>query len=153
MSQREEIGVACPDIVAVPKYPARRRRKNYLSVKIQTRQTLIAVTPNQMLHTSSRSPRVSVKDSPVENARTRRTQRARTQRARTHTTRTHARNAHAHNAHARTQRARTQHTRTQRTHETHTTTQRTQPRDARTHARVSTCKLRFRPGWKAKRTP
>jgi hypothetical protein len=52
MSQREGIGVVRPDIIADPKYPARRRRKNYLSVKIQTRQTIIAVTPNQMLYTS-----------------------------------------------------------------------------------------------------
>jgi hypothetical protein len=63
---------------------------------------------------------------------------------RTHATRTHAtyaRNAHARDAHR--QRARTRRTHATRTHATHT----------RARGRVSTCELRFRSGWKAKRTP
>jgi hypothetical protein len=119
MSQREGIGVVCPDIIAVPKYPARRRRKNYLSVKIQTRQTLIAVTQNQMLHNFSRSSRVSVPCERFVGGQ------------RTHAT--HARDARTHATHARNAG----------THATH----------ACTRGRVSTCKLRFRSGWKAKRTP
>jgi hypothetical protein len=72
-----------------------------------------------------------VKDSPVDNARTRRTH-ARDARTR----RRHATNA-THATHART------HARTQRTQSTH----------ERARGCVSTCKLRFRSGWKAKRTP
>jgi hypothetical protein len=132
LSQREGIGVLCPDIIAVPKYPARRRRKNYLSVKIQTRQTLLAVTPNQMLHTSSRSPRMSVPCEIFASGQ------------RTHATRTHARTRPTHARTRPTQR--THATRTHATHAAHAC-------DARTRGRVSTCKLRFRLGWKAKRTP
>jgi hypothetical protein len=123
MSQREGIGDVCPDIIAVPKYPGRRRRKNYLSVKIQSRQTLIAVTPNKMLQTSLRSLRVSVSCERFAGGQ-----------------RTHAMHA-SHATHA----THATHARTRRTHARdarEARTQRTHARKALTHvrnARVMRC--------------
>jgi hypothetical protein len=72
-----------------------------------------------------------VKYSPVDNART-------------HATRTHA-------THLRTRRARDP--RTHATHVTHARNAHARTQRSRTRGRVSTCKLRFRLGWNAKRTP